>query len=82
MRMESPDDYLVKHRLQWGRPDSLSLLPSTLDVQVDAQESKLTRLKVNGASDQPAEAEYFTTDISPESISIIQNDWPFVLLSL
>ncbi|KAK0188092.1 hypothetical protein F5146DRAFT_1207953 [Armillaria mellea] len=52
-------NYLLNFRLQWGQPDTLSLLTSALDDK---------------SLDAPP---YFTTDIPPEYISIIQNDWPY-----
>lgn len=61
-------EYLLKYRLQWGKPDRLSLLPSELkcdDVEVEPL-----------PEDAPLPA-YFTADIHPSLVSIIQNDWPY-----
>ncbi|EJC98832.1 uncharacterized protein FOMMEDRAFT_95368 [Fomitiporia mediterranea MF3/22] len=61
-------DYLLNYRLQWGRPDRLSLLPS----QLDYVEIPLCELP----EDAPI-PEYFTADTPSSLISIIQNDWPY-----
>jgi hypothetical protein len=61
-------DYLTTHRLQWGKPDTLSLLPSVLDVSA--------ALPPPAAPGAPPPA-YFTADTPAELISIIQNDWPY-----
>jgi hypothetical protein len=61
-------DYLTKYRLQWGRPDTLSKLKSTVDDSVKD-------LTTPPPSNPPKE--WFTVDTPPEMISIIQNDWPY-----
>ena len=65
-------NYLLNHRLQWGKPDTLSLLTSTLDGQsIVAAE--------NGEREHYPTPEYFKADIpfNSELISIIRNDWPY-----
>ncbi|KAI9568584.1 hypothetical protein HD554DRAFT_752588 [Boletus coccyginus] len=66
-------NYLLTYRLQWGKPDTLSLLTSVLDdraqvVATDDEEQKLYPTP-----------EYFKADIpfNSELICIIQNDWPY-----
>jgi hypothetical protein len=76
-------NYLINYRLQWGKPDTLSLLPSTLDggATTRPNEASITLPR----SDQPLPSlpqdapEYFKADIPADSelISIIQNDWPY-----
>lgn len=74
-------NYLLNHRLQWGKPDHLSLLTSSLDTDKLAipevhppTDSKIA----GGLQDIPADApSYFTVDTPPEFISIIRNDWPY-----
>ncbi|OAX41395.1 hypothetical protein K503DRAFT_735631 [Rhizopogon vinicolor AM-OR11-026] len=75
-------NYLINRRLQWGKPDTLSLLPSALDDNTRPEEaSHISPSK----SDQPLPPlppdapEYFKADIPADSelISIIQNDWPY-----
>lgn len=61
-------DYLLNYRLQWGKPDRLSLLPSKLDC-VETEAEPLPE-------DAPL-PDYFTADIHPSLVSIIQNDWPY-----
>ncbi|ESK95238.1 hypothetical protein Moror_3996 [Moniliophthora roreri MCA 2997] len=56
--------YLLKHRLQWGKPDTISVLLSA------------HREGVSEDSEVPA-PQYFTRDIPSKYISIIQNDWPY-----
>ncbi|THH06088.1 hypothetical protein EW145_g4331 [Phellinidium pouzarii] len=68
-------DYLLNHRLQWGNPDRLSLLPSEIDDSVFPYTSQLQEREL---SMQHSESRnYFTYDTPPELISIIQNDWPY-----
>ncbi|KAJ8518416.1 hypothetical protein ONZ45_g4506 [Pleurotus djamor] len=71
-------DYLLNHRLQWGKPDTLSLLPSVLHDSAFASEEPgrpddepLTRPIPDDAPP------YFTVDTPRKYISIIQNDWPY-----
>jgi len=68
----SPTDYLLNHRLQWGKPDTLSLLTSALDdPSISAAE--------NGQSQLYPSPEYFKADIpfNSDLICIILNDWPY-----
>jgi len=75
-------NYLMKYRLQWGKPDTLSLLQSSLNqpaingdshtVQVPA----LVEPEANGVI-VAKHATHFTASTPPELISIIQNDWPY-----
>ncbi|KAF5360629.1 hypothetical protein D9756_004612 [Leucocoprinus leucothites] len=84
-------NYLLNHRLQWGKPDTLSLLTSTLDGPCHTT----TNGSANGQSvfppadlteppvlkalpPLPLDApEYFTVNTPAEYLSIIQNDWPY-----
>ena len=61
-------NFLVNHRLQWGKPDTLSLIPSALHESKD--------IHANNAQIAPA---YFQADIPfySDLICIIQNDWPY-----
>lgn len=61
-------DYLINHRLQWGKPDRLSLLQSQIqeDIVEDAEAGQ--------AESPPA---YFTANMPRKFISIILNDWPY-----
>ncbi|KAG6336883.1 hypothetical protein ID866_2209 [Astraeus odoratus] len=65
-------NYLVNYRLQWGKPDTLSLLPSAL---VEPEET-CGHIDTSVTYTAP---EYFKADIPFRSdlISIIQNDWPY-----
>ncbi|KAF8645156.1 hypothetical protein AX16_007984 [Volvariella volvacea WC 439] len=77
-------NYLLNYRLQWGKPDTLSLLPSVLDKVTAATKEekdpagvldpKVPRQLPPLPPDAPA---YFTSDTPPEYLSIIQNDWPY-----
>ncbi len=75
-------NYLLNFRLQWGKPDTLSLLTSALD-DMDLARNHTNPLDADTvvAKDLPPLPEdappYFTADIPPEYISIIQNDWPY-----
>ncbi|KAH7914256.1 hypothetical protein BJ138DRAFT_434967 [Hygrophoropsis aurantiaca] len=76
-------NYLINHRLQWGKPDTLSLLASALHDRYPVQPDDPSVTKSQDTQLLPplpkGVPEYFTADISPTSelISIIQNDWPY-----
>ena len=83
-------NYLLVYRLQWGRPDVLSKLPSKLDppdigaLRLKLLESVEKESTPNVTSSSaslpeipPGTRGYFTADISPALVSIIQNDWPY-----
>jgi hypothetical protein len=60
-------NYLKTYRLQWGKPDKLSLLPSSLSFPEPVGNI------VNDVKLPP----YFTADAPRSYISIIRNDWPY-----
>ncbi|KAI5991142.1 hypothetical protein EDD15DRAFT_2276950 [Pisolithus albus] len=64
-------NYLLDYRLQWGKPDTLSLLPSELE------ESEETA--TNGSQPSNVVPPYFTADMpfNSDLICIMQNDWPY-----
>lgn len=68
-------NFLLNYRLQWGKRDILSLIPSALDEPEVNDEHKSTPTG-NGSQ---IELEYFQGDIPFHSdlICIIQNDWPY-----
>ncbi|KAI6139324.1 hypothetical protein BKA82DRAFT_518109 [Pisolithus tinctorius] len=70
-RHGSTVNYLLDYRLQWGKPDTLSLLPSELE---ECEETTTTSSEVSGVVPQ-----YFTADLPFNSglIYIMQNDWPY-----
>ena len=82
-------NYLLNHRLQWGKPDTLSLLASALDklhhsARINDQlvaTTLMTSAEVLVVKDLPPVSpnapEYFCMDIPAEYVSIIQNDWPY-----
>jgi hypothetical protein len=74
-------NYLTGHRLQWGKPDTLSLLPSALDTDTRLKDVSILSSKSNQPLPPlpPDAPEYFKADIPVDSefISIIQNDWPY-----
>ena len=57
------------HRLQWGKPDRLSLLKSQVPEEESVSDEELAKVE-----EKPA---YFTADIPRKFISIILNDWPY-----
>jgi hypothetical protein len=76
-------EYLIKYRLQWGKPDTISLIPSILD-----QEARKNLANGNAQAEArqpnggiplipPDIPPYFTADIPSGLVSIIQNDWPY-----
>ncbi|KAJ6611430.1 hypothetical protein B0H10DRAFT_2056636 [Mycena sp. CBHHK59/15] len=77
-------NYLMNFRLQWGRPDALSLLGSAVQdggmstppVQepVRAEDLAVARELPPLPADAPP---YFSETTPPQFISIIQNDWPY-----
>ncbi|TEB40006.1 hypothetical protein FA13DRAFT_1680029 [Coprinellus micaceus] len=62
-------DYLLNHRLQWGKRDTLSCLQSTVEDD--------SRFYVSPDNEHQDPTPYFSVDTPPEYISIIQNDWPY-----
>ncbi|KAF9243733.1 hypothetical protein BU15DRAFT_71859 [Melanogaster broomeanus] len=67
-------NYLINHRLQWGKPDTLSLISSVLDAELAAMPASQ-----NGHSAPYPTPEYFKADIpfNSELICIMQNSWPY-----
>ncbi|KAI6098221.1 hypothetical protein F5141DRAFT_1010962 [Pisolithus sp. B1] len=64
-------NYLLDHRLQWGKPDTLSLLPSELEEPEETA--------TNGSQASEAVPQYFTADMpfNSDLICIMRNDWPY-----
>lgn len=64
-------NYLINHRLRWGRRDTLSLLKSDIvDDAFDTPADDVSTVE----SDPPA---YFSWETPRRFLSIIQNDWPY-----
>ena len=77
--LSDPVNYLLSYRLQWGKCDTLSKLPSRLDLQAKSMHSD-GGTEPNGThlpQVPPGAKNYFTADISDALISIIMNDWPY-----
>lgn len=78
-------NYLLTHRLQWGKQDTLSFIPSLFDDPALPRYSGRANNILTNGSKEPAELppipasapRYFTADTPPELISIIMNDWPY-----
>jgi len=70
-------NYLLTYRLQWGRTDSLSKLRSRLNIPTETNGPPQSHLSTSTPTVPPGAPTYFTADISPKLISIIQNDWPY-----
>ncbi|KXN81752.1 hypothetical protein AN958_03769 [Leucoagaricus sp. SymC.cos] len=85
-------NYLLNHRLQWGKPDTLSLLTSALDEVKDRIANgqavtngtvtpPITSTEVVTQKELPLlppdAPEIFSVNTPAEYISIIQNDWPY-----
>ncbi|KAJ7486183.1 hypothetical protein B0H11DRAFT_2017292 [Mycena galericulata] len=77
-------NYLMNFRLQWGRPDTLSLLGSAIHDEGMSTPPVLERLSTEDLTVMrtlpplPADAPaYFSESTPPQYISIIQNDWPY-----
>ena len=76
-------NYLRSYRLQWGKADTLSKLPSRLSLPVvttendDIDSGEVTAL-ASGLPPIPSGTKpYFTADIPLQLVSIITNDWPY-----
>ncbi|KAI5117003.1 hypothetical protein M0805_002671 [Coniferiporia weirii] len=65
-------NYLTEYRLQWGKPDRLSLLQSELEEHAPPCAPRDEGLK-------PCfeQTDYFTSKTPAELISVIRNDWPY-----
>jgi len=76
-------NYLLRYRLQWGKVDTLSKLPSRLSPPVITTENGVTgsgKVDVlpSGLPQVPPDTKpYFTADIPLQLVSIITNDWPY-----
>ncbi|KAI0044268.1 hypothetical protein FA95DRAFT_1523159 [Auriscalpium vulgare] len=72
--------YLLTYRLQWGKADALSMLPTRLDLTryLSGEDRGELLLTESGHPQIPADSPgYFTADIPRHLVSIIQNDWPY-----
>ncbi|KAJ7778376.1 hypothetical protein B0H16DRAFT_1503300 [Mycena metata] len=77
-------NYLMNFRLQWGRPDTLSLLGSAVQdtgmstppvfESIATEDLTVLRELPPLPADAPA---YFSASTPRQYISIIQNDWPY-----
>ena len=68
-------NYLLQYRLRWGRRDTLAAVPSRL---INDDEYYLPADAPPAGNPMPKDVPpYFTSEIRPEFISIIQNDWPY-----
>ena len=80
---DSPANYLRSYRLQWGRADTLSKIPSHLSspfvttVGSDVDSGEATLLDSGLPTIPPGTKPYFTADINLQLVSIIMNDWPY-----
>ncbi|KIY71239.1 hypothetical protein CYLTODRAFT_346384 [Cylindrobasidium torrendii FP15055 ss-10] len=73
-------NFLVNYRLQWGKPDALSLLPSALSTLPPLTSPPVLPDSIEPVALPPLPADappYFTASTPPDYISIIQNDWPY-----
>ena len=76
-------NYLRRYRLQWGKADTLSKLPSRLSPPVviaengDIGSGEATALSTDLPPIPPGTKPYFTADIPLQLVSIITNDWPY-----
>ena len=76
-------NYLRRYRLQWGKADTLSKLPTRLSPPVvtaencDIGSGEVTAL-ASGLPRIPSGTKpYFTADIPLQLVSVITNDWPY-----
>src|ERR1700677_4358362 len=75
---DSLANYLRSYRLQWGRVDTLSKMPSCLSSPVgDVNFREITLLESGLPPLPPGTKPYFTADIPLQLVSIIMNDWPY-----
>jgi len=75
-------NYLRRYRLQWGKADTLSKLPSRLSLPVATENGDVGFGEVTAPSSDlppipPGTKPYFTADIPSQLVSIITNDWPY-----
>jgi hypothetical protein len=74
-------NYLIKYRLQWGKADTISKLPSRLSppaAEKDDVGTGKVPLLASGLPPIPPDTKpYFTADIPLQLVSIIMNDWPY-----
>ena len=79
----STENYLIRYRLRWGKPDTLTKLPSHLfSPAVPAEKGGIGPANgpvlASGLPPIPPDTKpYFTADIPSQLVSIIMNDWPY-----
>ncbi|KAI0270245.1 hypothetical protein BGY98DRAFT_923704 [Russula aff. rugulosa BPL654] len=77
----SNENYLIKYRLQWGKADTISKLPSRLSPPIaekdDVGTGKVPLLASGLPPIPPDTKPYFTANIPLQLVSIIMNDWPY-----
>jgi hypothetical protein len=79
----SVENYLIRSRLQWGKADTLSKLPSRLSPPVvtaekdDVGTGKVPLLASGLPPIPPDTKPYFTANIPLQLVSIIVCDWPY-----
>ncbi|KAK7048654.1 hypothetical protein R3P38DRAFT_2870686 [Favolaschia claudopus] len=77
----STANYLMTCRLQWGKPDTLSLLGSAIQdsgISTPGVFEKASTGILKDLPPLPADAPpYFSKSTPAEYLSIIQNDWPY-----
>ncbi|KIL55980.1 hypothetical protein M378DRAFT_173119 [Amanita muscaria Koide BX008] len=74
-------NYLINHRLQWGKVDTLSMLSPDYDPSLKPQWDPLTvgnPTTTKGLPTLPPDApKYFTADVPLQYLFIMYNDWPY-----
>ncbi len=76
-------NYLRSYRLQWGRADTLSKIPSRLSSPVvttvggDVDYRMVALLESDLPTIPSGTKPYFMADAPSQLVSIIMNDWPY-----
>jgi hypothetical protein len=72
-------NYLLKHRLRWGQPDTSSVLKSGLHYNTGSttEPSKSVSRPDITIPISSVIPPYFSWETPSQFISIVQNDWPY-----
>ncbi|KAI0754745.1 hypothetical protein C8Q80DRAFT_1216612 [Daedaleopsis nitida] len=72
-------NYLMNYRLQWGQPDTIAIIKSSLDTPATTSTQGPLAIKASkGLPPIPPDAPtHFVADMPPELYYIAMNDWPY-----
>ncbi|KAI0712448.1 hypothetical protein C8Q76DRAFT_621600 [Earliella scabrosa] len=70
-------NYLMTYRLQWGQPDTIAILRSSLDPPLDGSAPHVVPRTKELPPMPPDAPTHFVADAPRELIFVAMNDWPY-----